>query len=58
MTRERFIEQETTIWGYEYIFDLIDRGYLPVNTEHGWKWMIVSNRDFIATSLASDLTSG
>jgi len=40
MTENEFIKRECSIWGEDYIFDLIERGYVPVLTDHGWKWMV------------------
>lgn len=30
MTREQFINREVSVWGEDYIFDLLDRGFEPV----------------------------
>lgn len=38
MTREEFINREVAIWGEDYIFDLLDRGYEPKLTSEGWRW--------------------
>ena len=35
-----FVEAEVLRYGTDYIANLIDRGYLPRLTEHGWKWMV------------------
>jgi hypothetical protein len=48
MTREEYISHEVAIWGEDYILDLIDRGYLPVLTTAGYKWMVVSDDEYQA----------
>jgi len=40
ITLDEFIKRECAIWSEDYIFDLIERGYFPVLTDHGWKWMV------------------
>lgn len=44
MTREDFINREVSIWGEDYIFDLIDRGYEPIelvgNDGSKWSWKL------------------
>lgn len=39
MTIEEFIRSEMIVWGEDYIYDLIDRGYEPILTNKGWKWI-------------------
>jgi len=36
-----FINHEIAVWGEDYIYDLLDRGFQPVlvsNREGGFKW--------------------
>lgn len=37
-TREDFIKHEISIWGEDYIFDLLERGYVVRLTSDGYKW--------------------
>lgn len=39
ITQDEFVKRETAVWGEEYVFDLIDRGFMPVllNNEK-WVW--------------------
>lgn len=38
MTQDEFIKREMSIWGEDYIFDLLERGYEPKLTSAGYKW--------------------
>jgi hypothetical protein len=41
MTKDQFINHEIATWGEEYIFNLLDRGFVPVrvfNQEGAVKW--------------------
>ena len=42
MTKQEFINKEMNVWGENYVFDLIDRGYEPVelvvNDKLRWWW--------------------
>lgn len=44
MTKQEFIQREINIWGVDYIFSLIDRGYDPVQLviegKLRWWWTI------------------
>jgi hypothetical protein len=44
MTKEDFIRREMNIWGEDYIFSLIDRGYDPVQLviegKLRWWWVL------------------
>lgn len=40
MTYTEFINHEIAIWGEDYVFDLLDKGYSVVNTTHGYKWVL------------------
>ena len=54
MTREEFINREVRVWGEDYIFDLLDRGYEPIlltnpqTTQTRWSW-VLTNSPFCAT---------
>ena len=44
MTREQFMAKEIATWGEDYIFDLLDRGYVVVEVTTGthskWTWLL------------------
>ena len=45
MTREQFISSEVATWGSDYIFDLLDQGYEPVELVASggrtkWTWIM------------------
>lgn len=40
MTEDEFLKHEIALWGEEYIFDLIDRGYTLKLTTAGYKWVL------------------
>jgi len=49
MTREEFINREIRVWGEDYIFDLLDRGYevRHLHTPDGgskWSWVLTEAR--------------
>jgi hypothetical protein len=46
MTENEFISKFTNVWGEDYVYDLIERGYAPVYTTHGWKWILLTNEEF------------
>lgn len=39
ITLDEFVKRECALWTEEYIFDLIERGYTPILTDHGYKWL-------------------
>jgi len=45
MTQDQFIQHEIAVWGYEYIHDLLDRGFTPVQVFNSkgavkWTWIL------------------
>jgi hypothetical protein len=40
MTETDFVKSEIAVWGEDYIFSLIERGYSPVLTDNGWFWLL------------------
>lgn len=40
MTETEFMRRELTLWGESYVFDLVDRGYVPTLTTQGWRWLL------------------
>lgn len=42
-TKTDFFHREVHVWGEEYVYDLVERGYTPILTTEGWRWMIVTN---------------
>lgn len=41
MTKDQFIAHESHVWGSDYVFDLLDRGYVVVMTSEGkWGWQM------------------
>lgn len=36
---QQFLDHEISVWGEDYIFDLIDRGYRAVETTAGCRWL-------------------
>ena len=48
-TREEFITREVRVWGEDYIFDLLDRGYevAELRDSRGvskWTWLLTNER--------------
>lgn len=47
MTETEFIQHEIAVWGVDYVFDLLDRGYTPtqliVNGTLRWWWILPKN---------------
>lgn len=41
LTETEYINKLTALWGEEYVDDLIHRGYLPIRTNEGWRWLLV-----------------
>ena len=39
MNEHQFIEREIDLWGEDAVFDLIDKGFRPVLTNKGWRWI-------------------
>lgn len=39
MTKEEFINREVYVWGEDYIFDLIDKGYNVIEVNGVFKWV-------------------
>lgn len=54
MTKDEFISREVSVWGEDYIFDLIDCGYKPAQLEMFGKlqWWWVKDK----TAEIADLT--
>lgn len=50
-TEDEFIKAEMTLWGEDYIFDLIERGYTPKLTNLGWRWFYSSGQVDTAADL-------
>lgn len=40
ITQDEYLKREIALWGEEYIFDLIDRGFTLILTSDGWKWVL------------------
>jgi hypothetical protein len=53
MTEQEFINQESAVWGEQYIFDLIERGYSVRLTDHGWVWCLPQRVDSVTTVYAN-----
>lgn len=51
MTREEFLTHEIYVWGEDYIFNLIDRGYSLINTTGGWRWQLPVRTSTISTKV-------
>jgi len=45
MTIFEFINSQIATHGQDYIDDLFDRNFVPVLTDHGWRWLYVSDDD-------------
>lgn len=67
MSASEFIKKEISIWGEDYIYDLIDRGFEPILITNGvtvkWTWRLtqgnicanmVSGRRLLPFSLIAD----
>lgn len=58
MTKHEYINYMVSVWGEDYIFDLIERGYEPIevtnpiSSERGWK-LLLTQDDVSATMQAS-----
>jgi hypothetical protein len=46
MTMQQFISNQIAVHGQDYIDGLFDRNFVPVLTNHGWRWLYVSNDDY------------
>lgn len=40
MTESEFIEECISFYGEAYVDDLFHRGFVPIKTSNGWKWLI------------------
>lgn len=38
MTLDDFVKHECRVWGEDYVYDLMDRGYTVHLTDRGWRW--------------------
>lgn len=66
MTKQEFIDHEVSVWGEDYIFDLLDRGYEAVqlsfngdNSQIKWWWrhpIVPTYRSFDGSDEVTDLT--
>lgn len=36
---DQFVSNEIETWGFDYIESLFDRGYTPILTDRGWRWI-------------------
>lgn len=34
-----YIKSQMDVWGEDYVYDLMERGYTPILTNKGWKWI-------------------
>lgn len=40
ITADEYLRREISVWGEDYVYDLIDRGYTPVKLSNGkWSWL-------------------
>lgn len=39
ITANEYVKREIAIFGEDEIYDLIDKGYVPVMSDRGWKWL-------------------
>jgi hypothetical protein len=39
LTINEFVREQIATWGQDYVDDLLDRGYIPVCTSAGWRWL-------------------
>lgn len=46
MTLYEFINSQIAINGTDYVDNMFDRNFVPVCTDHGWRWLYVSNDDY------------
>jgi hypothetical protein len=51
MAETEFLQNEVRIWGEDTVLDLIDRGYTPTLTNHGWKWLLVRGQTAYTSKL-------
>lgn len=48
MNELEFYKNQVSVWGVDYVEDLVERGYAPKLTEHGWKWIYIPDAvDFV-----------
>lgn len=40
MTECEFIEDQYELYGEDYINELMDKGYVPIKTQRGWRWVL------------------
>lgn len=42
MTESEFIAKEVAVWGEDYVFDLLDKGYVPAFITSLNKWVFLN----------------
>lgn len=47
VTMEQFIKQQIATWGEDYVDELFERKLFPVLTSEGWRWLYVSDADYL-----------
>lgn len=43
LTETEFYHAELRVWGEEYVESLLERGYTPVLTSSGWRWLVTNS---------------
>ena len=46
ITMTQFINSQIAINGTDYVDSMFDRNFVPVLTDHGWRWLYVSDDDY------------
>lgn len=46
-----FYKNQVAIWGVDYVEDLVERGYAPKLTEHGYRWVYMPDSDTFVNRL-------
>jgi hypothetical protein len=48
-----YLEHDIAVWGEDYIFDLLDRGYQLHQTNQGIKWILPLTKDSTPATVES-----
>jgi hypothetical protein len=43
MTENEFINRELDLWGFEEVEVLFGKGFKPVLTDKGWRWLLTQD---------------
>jgi hypothetical protein len=46
MTMTNFINSQVMLHGQVYVDNMFDSNFVPVLTDHGWRWLLVDNDNY------------